>query len=1062
MSNLHQIPNEVVKPGMAGFAIRHAHLILAIFIGVFLIGAVSTIMISKDLLPAGHTPGVQILSFYPGMPAEDVEKEITYPYERYTGQAVGVKYQESRSLTGVSIVRNYFQSSTDLGSAMAQTGSLVMSVLRKLPPGSQPPLILPFDPMASEPLAIVAVSGENKTETELQDVGRYSVINSIQSVPGAMAPTVMGGKLRQANIILDNDKLNLLNLSPLRVNEKIQSMNSFIPAGDINIGEFNYQLHSNAMFKELSEADDFYLRSKNGVSVKLKDVGKAEDGSARQTNIVTIDGQKRVYVPIYRQPGANSLDVIDQVKKSISHLEKSLKGFKFSIESDQTIFIRKAIDSITFEGLLGGGLAALMILFFLGSARATIAVLLTLPVSLIGAIAVLKAAGQTLNIMTLGGLALSVGVLVDNAIVVIEVIMSKQKDGLTSQQASVDGANEVAMPILASTLATLVIFVPVLFLSGIVETLFSALSISVVAALVISYYAAMTMVPLYAYYYLGQAHVATKGMIFHFQEWFKKITRAYGKSLHWSLARSGIILKWSFFLHFVFAGALIFFIGTELFPKADTGSLVINMKAASGLRVEMTSELAKKIEKKLREIIPAHDLKMVITNSGVYYGYSAAFTHNSGSQDSVINVELTENREHSSQYYAEIIRKEIPKSFHSVEFSIQLGGLLSSALNNGIVAPIDVQVSGRDIVKGHEVAEKLLAKIKGIKGVVDLRIQQRLDSPMLNVNIDRKAVSQLGLSPDVVVKNLVSAVSNSSSYNQQVWVDPKTGIDYLLGVQYPENSFQTKDQVLSIPVVSPEQDRSVKLGQFATIEIGEGASEINHTNLSPVIDIFMDSQGRDVGSVASDVQKVIDGADIPEGYTVSIRGEISEMKSSMSSLGWGFLLAASLVFLILVAQFKSFLMPAIIMTNVPKGIVGVMIMFALTKSYFSIQAAIGCIFVIGVSVSHSVLLLEYILERVKHVKVLNNAIVGASMARLRPITMTALASIFALLPMAIGIGHGSEANIPLGRAVIGGQILSTLLNFYLLPCLYHQIALKNKKKKVAHLDSVVPELKKAA
>ena len=1040
ISNLHE------SSGIAGFAIRNAHLTIVTFIALILIGLVSAYLIPKDLLPAGHTPAVQILSFYPGMPAENIEQEITFPYERYSGQAVGIMSQESRSLTGVSIVRNYFQPNTDLSSVMAQTGSLVMSVLRKLPPGTQPPLILPFDPMASQPLAIATISGEGKSEAELQDAGRYLVINAIQSVSGAMAPTVMGGKLRQANILLDDKKLSELNLSPLRVSEKLEAMNSFIPAGDVNLGDYNYQLRSNGMFKSLNEINDFYLRSRFGTIIRVGDVAKAEDGAARQTNIVTVNGKKQVYVPVYRQLGANSLEVIEKVRSSLSSLEQSLSGFQLTVVNDQTVFIRRAIDAISIEGLIGGGLAALMIFIFLGSGRATSAVLLTLPVSVIGSIAVLKALGQSLNIMTLGGLALSIGVLVDNAIVVVEVIMTKLQEGLSPREAALRGTREVAMPVLASTIATLVVFLPVLFLSGIVETLFCALSIAVVAALAISYFAAMTIVPLYAANFMSQVPPLRKGILNFFKQLFQKMTTGYGRSLRWALGRSGAILKISLVLHAAVAFLLIPWIGFELFPRADAGNFSIHLRGKTGLRVERMAAISEQVQAKLREIIPAHDLKMLISNTGVFYGYSAAFTRNSGPQDAFINVELTDDRAHSSQDYAKFIRRDFPVVFPDTEFSIELGGLMTSALNGGIASPIDVQITGFDSHESRKIAETLMPKIKKLTGATDVRIQQRFDAPVLEINIDRHKVSDYGLTPDIVVKNLVSAVSNSSSYNQQVWVDPKSGIDYQLGVQYPENSFLNKEQILSIPVISSEQERSVKLSKLASISTSQAATEMNHLNLQPTIDIFADAQDRDIGGLSNEIQKLIEKETLKPGYQIHLRGEISEIRRSIGALGFGFLMAACFIYLILVAQFRSFLMPAIIMTNVPKGIVGVIIVLALSKTYFSIQAAIGCIFVIGVSVSHSVLLLEFILEKVKSSVRREDGIIEASMARLRPITMTSLASILGLLPMALGLGHGAEANIPLGRAVIGGQLLSTFLNFYLLPCLYHQITSAKKKQ----------------
>lgn len=1052
MSDFSQPDDLKHEKGIAAFAVRHMHFTIVAFSALTIVGLVSWSLLPKDLLPASKAPGVQILSFYPGMPVEDMEQEITFPYERYSGQAVGIRSQESRSLTGVSIVRNFFQSDVDIGAAISQTGALVMSVLRKLPPGTQPPLILPFDPMASQPLAIATISGENKTETQLQDIGRYSVINAIQTVPGAMAPTVMGGKLRQAIVYLDPKKLSEKNLSPLRVNEKLQAMNTFVPSGDISIGDFDFSIHSNGMFKELSEIDGFYLRSRNGVSVRVGDVGNAEDAAAIQTNIVTVDGKRQVYVPVYRQLGANSLKVIDDVKASLKNLQVSLNDVTISLVSDQTIFIRRAIDAISLEALIGGALAALMIFVFLGNARATVAVLLTLPISVIGTFAVLHWLGHTLNVMTLGGLALSIGVLVDNAIVVIEVIIQKQKDGMNQRKAALVGAKEVAMPVLASTLATLAVFVPILYLSGIIQTLFTALAISVVAAMGISYFSAMMVIPLYATYFLKVTKETGAGIFAGFRRWFDGVTQTYGRTLHWTLLRSKPVLVGAFALHALLTLALIFTIGTELFPRADSGSFKINIRGKTGYRIQKTAEIENKIEKKLREIIPPSDLKMVISNIGIYYGYSAAFTRNSGSQDAFIDVELSEQRAQSSQHYAKIIREEFKKTFPDVEVSIELGGLLTSALNGGLPSPLDIQIGGPNIETSRGVAESLLPKIKSVNGAVDVRIQQRFDAPTLNVTMDRKKVSTLGLTPDIVVKNVVSAISNSTSYNPSIWIDPKTGIDYLLGVQFREENINSKHELLQVPITSNDQDRAVALRELADVHESVGMTEVNHKNLQPVIDIYLDSQDRDIGSVGRDIQKILEQEKMPVGTWSKIQGEYSEMHSSIQSLGWGFLFAACLVYFILVVQFESFLFPAIIMTNIPLGIVGVIVMLATTRTYFSIQAAIGCIFVIGVSVSHSVLLLEYILEKVKEHGESDEAIVKASMARLRPILMTSLASILGLLPMALGHGQGAEANIPLGRAVIGGQILSTFLNFYLLPCLYRQLAKRRNKKRALHLQ----------
>ena len=1021
--------------GLSALAIRSPHLIIVLCLVATILGTLALVTLPKDLLPSANLPAVQILSFYSGMPVEHVEQDLSYMFERYTGQAVGIERQESRSLTGVSIVKNFFNSSVDLSSAIAQTSSMVMSVLRKLPPGTQPPLILPFDPMAAVPLAMVAISGD-KTESELQDIGRYYVSNAVQSVPGAMAPTVMGGQLRAAITYLDPKKLMDLNLSPTRVLDTLIQNNTFVPAGDFKVGTNDYQIVSNGLVENIQDISRFPLRAMNGTIIRVEKVGKPKDSHAIQTNVVTIDAKRQVYVPVYRQPGANTLKVIDDVRVSLKNLQSTLDGYKISLVADQTIFIRKAIESITHEALIGGSLAALMVLLFLGSPRATVAIMLSLPISLMAAFLGLKATNQTINAMTLGGLALSIGVLVDNSIVVIENIMNKVAAGRIPMQASLEGAREVGMPVLASTLSTLVVFFPVAFLTGIVKILFSALAISVIFAMLGSYLAAMTVIPLFTSRFLKRQTTAPSGLIGWIQRRVERLTFYYRILLRWVLRQRVFVVVVVTLLLVVAAMVFAPRIGTELFPRADAGNFVLDIRAQSGLRIEKTSELAGQIERKLHEWIDPSDLKMIIANAGVYYGFSAAFTPNSGTQDVFFNVELTEDRKQTSQYYARIIRDRLPKEFPGIEMGVELGGLLTSALNGGLRSPIDVQIIGPNLEKSAEIAALLAKKIKEIPGSVDVRVQQRFDAPQVKLTIDREKASVLGLNPDVIVKNVVGAVSGSSTYNPAIWIDPKSGIDYPFGVQFDESEFKSFDDLLSIPIRSDQQLRSVPLRATAEIKLTKGPSEINHVNLQRVIDIYLDAQGRDVGGLSLDVMHLIQANTFPSGYRAEIRGEISEMNRSVGLLGGGFILAAMMVYLILVVQFRSFLYPTIIMVTVPMGIVGIILMLSLTHTYFSIQAAIGAIFMIGIAVANGVLLIEFILHRVLENPNVDDSIVQGAGERLRPIMMTSLASMLGLVPMAIGLGHGSEANIPLGRAVIGGQLLSTVLTLFIVPALF--------------------------
>ena len=1039
--------------GMVNFAVKNPYFIVVGCLLIIIMGTLALFALPKDLLPSANMPAVQILSFYSGMPVDHVDKNLTSRFERYTGQAIGIEKQESKSLVGVSIVKNFFGPETDLNTAISQTTSLVMSVLRRLPPGTQPPLILPFDPMAATPLALVSVSGDF-TEKELYDLARYDVRNAVQSVPGAMAPTVMGGSERQVVVYLDPKKVAKYNFSPLDIVDHLSKLNTFIPSGDIKIGNIDYQIVSNGLVDHIKDMDDFPLRSENGIPVYLRDMGKAQDASKIQTNIVTIDGKRQVYVPVYRQPGANSIKVVDDVRNSIGRLQQTLKGFKISLVADQSVFIRKAIESITEEAMIGGGLAAFLILLFLGNPRATFGVMLSLPLAILFAFIGLKALHQTVNAMTLGGLALSIGVLVDNSIVVLENISSKLEKGMSAKRAAIEGTSEVALPVLASTLATMVVFFPVIFLSGVVKTLFSALALSVIFAMVGSFLAAMAVMPLFAAKFMRphKAGDQLPRVLEIVQGWLNKLISGYGHALEFALDHR----KMALVLTLLVTGSSVFLapgLGTELFPRADSGNFILEIRQSSGQRVEKTTEFAGEIEKKLRTWIDPHDLKMVIANTGVYYGFSAAFTPNSGPQDSFLNVQLTEDRNFTSQHYAKIVREKLHEEYPNMDFGIELGGLLTSALNGGLRSPIDIQVSGPKVEISHQVAEDLMAEVKKIPGSTDIRIQQRFDAPQISLDVDRKKASDLGLTTDEVIKNVVSAVSGSSTFSPSIWVDPKSGIDYLLGVQFPEKELNTKEELAAIPITGHGQDRSVELGRMTTITEAKGPSEINHVNLKPVIDLFLDAQGRDIGGLSRAIQKQIDAMEksskIPAGYTVKIRGEVSEMNEAVSALGGGFVLAAILVYLILVVQFKSFKLPAIIMVAVPLGLSGILVMLTITHTYFSIQAAIGAIFMVGIAVANGVLLVEFMNHQIHEGAAIGVAVVEGAKARLRPIMMTSLASILGLVPMSLGLGKGSEANIPLGRAVIGGQLVATVLTLFIVPILYRMLASPNDH----HVDS---------
>ncbi len=1054
--SLEKTPHQQ-REGIVGFALNNPYFIVVACLMITIMGVLAVAKLPKDLLPAANMPAVQILSFYSGMPVEHVEKNLSSRFERYTGQAIGIERQESKSLVGVSIVKNFFGSDTDLNTAISQTTSLVMSVLRRLPPGTQPPLILPFDPMATTPLALVAVSGD-LPEKKLYDLGRYDVRSVIQAVPGAMAPTVMGGSERQIVVYLDPKKLKEYHFSALDVLDQVSHLNTFIPTGDIKINDLDKPIVSNGLVEKIDDMNDFPIRSDNGLPIYLKQVGETKDASKIQTNVVMIDGKRQVYVPIFRQPGANSIRVIDEAKAALSKLQTRLKDIKLTLVADQSSFIRHAIESIAEETLIGGGLAVLLVLLFLGNPRASLGLMLTIPLSLLISFLGLQATGQTLNAMTLGGLALAIGVLVDNSIVVLENISNKIEGGMSPSEAAYHGTTEVAMPVLASTLATLVVLFPVVFLSGIVKILFSALTKSVMFAMIGSYFTAMTIIPLFASKVLASKE-QQKGLPHFFvmmENLVHRLNGAYSNSLHLALNNGKKILFGLVMVLVTLAVCLAPRIGKELFPRADAGNLTLEMRFATGTKIEKTAEIAAKVDTQLRKWIEPSDLKMIITNAGVTYGFPAAFTPNTGTQDVFFNIELTEDRKKSSQEYAKLIREELPKSFPNTTYNIELGGLLSAALNGGLPSPIDIQIEGPKLENSHRIATEIASKLRELKGAVQVRVQQRLDSPQIQIDLNRRRSMALGINTEEVVKNVVSAVNGSATFSPTIWVDPASGIDYLLGVQFQENQVCSLDQLKSIPITGRAQDRGVPLSQIADVTEIKGPSEINHVNLKSVVDIYLDAQDRDIGSLSHDVAQIIKAYPMPENYSADIRGEISEMNKSVGSLGGGFLLAAVLVYLILVVQFKSFGIPLIIMITVPMGMVGIILMLFLTKTYFSIQAAIGAIFMIGIAVANGVLLIEFILHKAAHEGMNDHSIVSGAKARLRPILMTSLASVLGLVPMAIGLGHGAEANIPLGRSVIGGQLLSVTLTLFVVPILVKLFLVKKSISKNEKLKMVSP------
>jgi multidrug efflux pump subunit AcrB len=1047
---------------MVKAALKNPYAVAVLALAILVIGITAITRLPTDLLPAFKTPAVQILTLYPGMPAEVMERDITSRLERWTGQANGIARQESKSMVGVSVVRDFFREDIDPNTAMAQVTALAMSDLYYLPPGTIPPMVMPYDPTAAIPLCLVGVSSPTFDETKLYDVAYFDLRNRLQGIGGVIAPAVYGGKLRRILAYVDPNKAQARGLAPLDVINAIRQFNVMIPTGNAKFGDTDFQINANGMVANVADMNHIPITLGGGPPVFVGDVAKVEDAAQIQQNIVHLNGKRQVYIPIYRQPGANTIAVVEGIKAQLKPILERIPGINLDVVMDQSVFVRDAIRNLVIEAVIGFLLAAAMVFIFLRSYRPTLIVLLALPLACLGAFIGLYFTNQTLNAMTLGGLALVIGLLIDEFIVVLENTQRHLSLGKPALQAALDGASEVTRPLAIVTVTISVVFFPVVFLSGLGKFLFTPLAMTVIFAIVTSLLLATTLVPVCAAKFFRSRRreealtenpearmslLTSAATVLEDEGWFSAVRRRYVVMLQFVLR-----FRWPVLIGVgaLFAVSLLLFtrLGTELFPQTDAGQFMIRLRAPTGLRIERTEELTTRVEDAVRAVIPESERKMIIANMGVLYDWPAAYTPNSGSQDAFILVQLADGHKKSSFDYVDTLRERLPREFPETAFDFDTGGMLSAALNFGLPSPIDVQIEGNKLEVARDIAEKIKSFAEKIPGAVDARIQQRLDAPQISVEVNRIKAAQVGLTQDSIVKNIVTAFNSSVNFAPSFWIDEKNGNHYFIGAQYREESIQSLDTLLELPLTDKAQRVPIPLRNVAKLSQTAAPAEINHFNITRVTDVFVNVRGRDAGSVARDLEKFIetirnDRAQVPEGYFIQMRGEVKAMRESFRSLGFGFVLAVVLVYLVMVFQFKSFLDPFIVMFAVPLGLIGVAWMLFATGTHLNIQSVMGIIMMVGIVVSFSVLLVEFANRRREEAgpeKPLQDVIIEAAGIRLRPILMTALAATLGLLPMAIAGG----ANIPLARAVVGGVAAATLLVLFVVPILY--LLLKTDKQ----------------
>jgi len=1040
---------------MSRFAIQNPYFIVVVCLIIAVVGVSSLVRMPVDMFPAMNIPVVVVATFYSGMPPEQIETDITSRFERFFTLGSGIEHIESRSLPGVSIIKVYFQPGTNPDSAVTTISNLAMAQLRRLPPGTLPPVVLKFD-ASSLPVCLVTFKGEGLNETQLRDLAQFQVRNQIGGVPGASVPQPFGGKYRQIMVYTDPYKLEAHQMTVMDVVRAVNQSNLILPAGDVQLGPLDYNIYTNSQLSTIRDIDQLPIKMVHDAPVRIADIGHAEDGHQIQTNIVRVDGQRSVYTPVLKQGGdTNTIDVVNGIRAALTKLFDVPKSLQTQVVFDQSKFVKTAIETLLHEGGIGLLLTSIMILIFLGSMRATVAVFFSIPLSALAAFIALSMGGGSVNSMVLGGLALAFSRLIDNSVVVLENIYRHLELGETPREAAEKGGKEVALPVLSATLTTVVVFFPVTFLYGVSKFLFSALALAVALSLFASFAVAMTVVPLFcAMFIKAPAHHGTPSSeqpitVDHaprkrsfgerFNVWFnarfenflRLYDRAVGVTLRWPIATLGL-----FAVGFGACLAMFPLLGLSFFPRTDAGQFVINLKAPTGTRLLVTEGEVAKVENLVRQVVSPEDLGMIVSNIGATPDFSAIYTTNSAMHTAFVQVSLKDDHKVGSYEYMARMKERLAREMPELSAYFQSGGLVDAVLNMGLPAPIDVQVAGSNMKNAYATALGLASRIQKIPGVADVFIPQDIDYPALQLNVDRVRASEMGLDQQEVVRNVITALTSNQMIAPSFWIDPKNGNDYMLTVQYPENQVKTLSDLRGIPLRASNISQPTRLDMVSDIQRRTSPTEVDHYSLRRTIDIYVRPLNEDLGRIAHSINDIIAGSKVPEGLAITLRGMVQGMFASFTSFSLGLCMAVVLLYLILVAQFQSFLDPFIILTAVPPGLMGVILILWASNTTLNVMSLMGVVMLVGIAVSNSILIVEFTRQLRGEGMTVRDAVALACRVRLRPVLMTSLATIIGLLPMALKLGAGSEAYAPLARAILGGLSVSVALTVFLVPAAY--------------------------
>jgi multidrug efflux pump subunit AcrB len=1031
-------------------ALRRPYTFVVMGLTILLLGVFAIVTTSTDIFPEIDIPVVSVIWNYEGLTTEDMASRITTFSEYTISSAVSdVRAIESHTYPGVGVIKIYFQPNVNVEGALAQVTAVSQTILRRMPPGAVPPFILQYN-ASSVPIIQLALSGKTIPEAQLYDYGIYRIRQQIAPIQGITLPLPYGGKPRQIMVDLDPQALLAKSISSADVSNAVNLQNLTLPSGSVKLGAQEYRVSLNSSPDALAALNDVPVKVVNGATVYLRDVAHVRDGFAVQTNIVRQDGRRSVLLTVIKKGGASTLTIVKQLKALLPSIRAAAPpGLEVKELFDQSLFVRAAIAGVLTEGAIAACLTGLMILLFLGSWRSTLVVITSIPLSILTSLAILSAIGQTLNVMTLGGLALAVGILVDDATVEIENIHRNLGLGKRLVQAILDGAQQIATPAFVSTLSICIVFVPVVFLTGPAKYLFTPLALAVVFAMLASYLLSRTIVPTLVRYLLGaevhdEAGAGARSSFFGrihegFQRQFERLRTAYVGILELALARRGRVFV-VFAVIAVSGAALLPFVGRDFFPEVDTGQFRLHVRAPAGTRIEETEQVFAQVEASIRRQIPRDQIQLIIDNIGQPQPINLAFTDSVtiGPSDGEILVALNPDRHEPTARWMKTLRETLPREFPGVTFFFQPADIVSQILNFGLPAPIDVRVTGFNQQATHEIALEAAARMARIPGAADVHLHQVVNSPSLMVNVDRSRLAELGLTQRDVANNVLVTLSSSAVVAPNYWSDPRSGINYVVAVQTPQSRVDSVNTLMNTSVTPATSGPPQLLSNLATLERREVPAVVSHSNVQPVFDVYANVQDRDLGSVATAVQRIVAELrpKLPPGHTISVRGQVESMNSAFLRLGLGLIFAVLLVYLLMVVNFQSWLDPFIIITALPAGFCGIVWMLFVTHTTFSVPALMGAIMSVGVATANSILVVTFANDQMLEGRDAREAALAAGATRLRPVLMTALAMIIGMLPMSLGLGEGGEQNAPLGRAVIGGLTVATFATLFLVPLVY--------------------------